>query len=64
MRALYNGFKYQTKSGLPAPLVATEVPPEIHVKSRKPRHIAKVGVSIWLVVCYGEADEAHLRIEK
>jgi len=37
---------------------------ENHVNSRKLRHIAKTGVSIWLAVCYGEADITQFRIEK
>jgi len=37
---------------------------EIHVKSRKPRHTGKIGVSIWLAVRYGEADTTQFRIEK
>jgi len=36
---------------------------ENYLKSRKPRHIGKVGIPIWLAVCYGEADTTQLRIE-
>jgi len=36
---------------------------ENYVKSRKPRHIEKIGVSIWRSICYGEADIAQLKIE-
>jgi len=51
-----NGIR-RWQAGMPA------LQSEIYVKSRKPRHIAKVGVSIWRETCYGEADIAQLRIE-
>jgi len=52
-----SGFR-RWQAGMPA------LQSENYVKSRKPRHIGKIGVSIWLAICYGEADINQLRIEK